>query len=66
MNPVDLTYPLVGLADAQPGRESWELFWDAEFFATCNRREVSDRKGMLIVDVSRAAAGGYHRCAIWA
>ena len=51
MNPVDLKYPLIGLADAQPGRESWELFWDAEFFATCNRRRVSDRNGMLIVDV---------------
>lgn len=51
MNPVDLKYPLVGLADAQPGWESWELFWDAEFFATCTRRRVADRKGMLIVDV---------------
>ena len=51
MNPVDLKYPLVGLADAQPGRESWELFWDAEFFSTCGRREVAQRVGMLIVDV---------------
>ena len=51
MNPVDLKYPVVGLADAQPGRESWELFWDVEFFAKCNRRQVSRRKGMLIVDV---------------
>jgi hypothetical protein len=51
MKPADLKYPLVGLADAQPGRESWELFWDAEFFSTCDRRRVAERKGMLIVDV---------------
>jgi hypothetical protein len=51
VNPVDLKYPLVGLADTQPGRESWELFWDAEFFSTCSRREVADRTGMLIIDV---------------
>lgn len=51
MNPADLKYPLVGLADGRPGRESWEFFWDAEFFSTCDRSHVADRKGMLIVDV---------------
>lgn len=51
MNPIDLKYPVVGLADAQPGRESWELFWYAESFSKCDRRQIARRLGMLIVDV---------------
>ena len=50
MKPGDLPYPLVGLADAEPGRASWELFWYPEEFATCDRREIGSRNGMLIVD----------------
>ena len=50
MNSSDLTYPLVGLADAQPGRESWEWFRDAEDFSICVSWRLADRPSMLIVD----------------
>lgn len=50
MSGVHLTYPLIGIADSQPGREAWEWFWDAEDFSTCESWRLADRRGMLIAD----------------
>lgn len=45
-----LAYPLVGLADSLPGRETWDWFWGVEDFSICEAWRLKARPEMLIVD----------------
>lgn len=45
-----LAYPLLGLADSLPRRETWDWFWDVEDFSICESWRLKARPEMLIVD----------------